>query len=152
MKNTFDRLSDKNSINYLITYSNYNYITDKGLFFTDFQSQSVPVIGELKTSYNFGESNSIMFIQIQCNYFENISIRSYAKLQDLFTKIGGVIKTFVLMGIIVNYLYSHSFTTIDNVFLNHKFKSSLTLGFQVESKNIEKIFISHKIVYSQGKN
>ncbi len=33
LKNTFDRLSDKNSINYLITISSIIYKTDLGLVF-----------------------------------------------------------------------------------------------------------------------
>lgn len=119
LKNIFDRLSDKNSINYLITYSNLVYKTDLGWIFNDYDIKNVPIIGELKNSYNFVEQDTIAFYQIQTNYFEFISIKSYVKIQDLLTKIGGVTKSLVLMGMMLNYLYSYSFDTIDNVLVNH---------------------------------
>jgi len=119
LMNNFDRLSYKNAINYLISYSSLIYSTDVGLIFNSLESTEYPIIGDFKTSYNFGESNTIAFIQIECNYFQVNYLRSYVKLQDLLTKIGGVVKSLVLFGNFFNYFYSYAFSTIDNVLSNH---------------------------------
>jgi len=119
LKNTFDRLSDKNSINYLITFSNAIYKTDTGSVFNSYYDFEYPIIGDFKTSYSFGERNIIAFFQMQTNYFQITYIRTFVKIQDLLSKIGGLYKTLVLLGMFLNYFYSHSFATIDNVYLNH---------------------------------
>jgi len=136
LKNNFDRLSNKNAINYLITYSNLIYKTDVGLIFNDYELNEFPIIGDFKTSYNFGEINTISFIQIQSNYFQITYIKSYVKIQDLLTKIGGVVKSLALFGMFLNYFYSYSFTTIDNVFLNHIY--TFASNNKYFNKNIKK--------------
>jgi hypothetical protein len=148
LKNTFDRLSDKNSINYLITFSSLEYITDTGLIFFNYERKAIPIIRDFKNTNHFGENKVIAFFQIQTNNFQITNIRSYVKIQDLLSKIGGVCKTLVLLGMFLNYFYSHSFATIDNVYLNH-FNSFDDKGQDPDSKSNNQIILKKDINFKK---
>jgi len=154
LRNNFDRLSDKSSINYLINFSNYIYKTDKGLIFNQYEIINAPIIGDFKNSYNFGETNVIAFFQLQCNSFEITNIRSYLKLQDILTKIGGIVKCLMLIGMFINYFYSQAFSTFENVFEFHK--NSFPTYIEIsKSKNLNSKHESLKKIfgfYRQSEN
>jgi len=63
-KNTFDRISDKNAISYLVSYQKLLFLDDLGLIFDNSKTIEIPKLYEIKTTYNFGEDNLIAFFQI----------------------------------------------------------------------------------------
>lgn len=119
LKNNFDRLSNRFKMNYIITYSTNFYNNDLGWIFPSIYVTKFPTIEDFKISQLFGDKENIIQIQLQNSPIKYIYRRSYIKIQDILTKIGGCIKALLLMGMGLNYFYSYSFSIIDNVKDNH---------------------------------
>ena len=90
LKDIFDRVSDRNSINYQISYNVLNFINDHGMIFEDLSYSDFAKINEVKISYNFGDDKRIAFFQIYKINYSDTYRRNYPKLQDLLTKVGGL--------------------------------------------------------------
>lgn len=118
-KDVFDRISDKNSVNYLIAYSKLSFENDEGLILNEYNSRNFTVIHEIKNSYYFGESELIVFFQLFKINYNDVYQRQYPKIHDLVTKIGGFIKALSLLGYFLYYIYLKPFRIFHQLSSSH---------------------------------
>jgi hypothetical protein len=85
------------------------FYDDNGLIFHSNDAKEVPKIGDMNTMYVFDEKQTMAQIILEGPNFCDVYQRSYAKAQDLLTRIGGLIKALKLIYYFLNYLFSKAF-------------------------------------------
>jgi hypothetical protein len=89
-----------------VMYAYYNQVkvsTDQGLIFTSKNDEKT-----FQSDYMFNDVNMltdeiIYHVYIMSSYSQRIYYRQYMKLQELLANIGGISKSFLLLGIIITY-------------------------------------------------
>jgi len=159
-KDTFDRMSDKNAISYSISYQKLLFLDDLGLVFDNSNEMEIAKLYEVKTTYNFGEDNLIAFFQIFTINVNDICKRSYLKLQNLMTNIGGFIKSIKILGYLLYYIYYQAFKNIDQVLNSHRSsviyylnnKEIKNLNNNTENSKVKLNFNMSPQSFERGKN
>lgn len=88
------------------------YRTDQGYILEDFFSESffkVTKIDEiLYSNYAFKYKEPLITFRINANKIKDIYFRKYYKIQNLIAELGGLLKSFFLMALILNYFNNHA--------------------------------------------
>jgi len=123
-----DIISDEQTgLNYIIYYHELEFENDNGLIFDNTERINVFKIFNIKNSFDFSNDNKIAFIQIELANNMNVYNRTYPKIQDVLTKLGGFINGINIIGYMLYYFYFRAFRIIDLIIENHFQALNLTL-------------------------
>ncbi len=118
-RDVYNYLSANDGLIYVIAYSDFSFKSDTGFLFTNYVNVNFPMISDIKNSYSFEENKIFAFINFQGFRLAESYQRTYSKIQDILTKVGGLIKAMTLIGISINYIFSKPFFIINNILDNH---------------------------------
>jgi hypothetical protein len=151
----FQTISAENGLIFYVSIEELNFSTDKGLIFHDYIIDRIPKITDVRPMYIFGERTTIAEIIIEGTSFGDIYNRSYAKAQDLLTRIGGLIKALSILGYFINFLYCKAFFIVESFNLHHQIIERVQQQNDIESmnmKSLEVIRFSHKNLVENYRN
>jgi len=147
-RDVYNYLSGNYGLIYVIAYSDFLFKSDTGFLFPIYYEWNRPMISDIKNSYSFGEKDMFAFINFQGFKLAQSYQRTYSKIQDILTKVGGLIKALTLIGFAINYVFSRPFFIINNILDNHNLMKihqiSKAYNFPKENEKNNKnlIFIS----------
>lgn len=100
----------------LLFYSEIDYYTDIGLVFTSYKKEKLFYIDKPSINYFEGQSrgNQILDLVFELKQLGNLHRRSYTKIQDVITNIGGIIKALLIIGNFVSQFFSKMQYEIDS--------------------------------------
>ena len=119
-RDVYNYLSSHDGLIYVIAYGDFKFQTDAGLILQSYDQMKIPMVSEIKNSYSFGQDQIFAFINIQGFKLAQNYLRSYSKIQDILTKVGGLIRALTLIGVGLNYIFSKPFVIINDILQNHK--------------------------------
>jgi len=123
------------SLDYYINYNKLKFQDDNGLILEDIQTKDVLKIFNIKNIFYYKSSNIIASIQFEITTQMNKIFRTYPKIQEILTKIGGFINAINILGFLLYYLYYKAFRIIDLVIENH----FGAFEFTIKSSNLKKV-------------
>ncbi len=117
----FNTISSSNGLILTTLYQSMTFKTDIGSLLQDFDVKEVPMIAQVKTMYSFDETEIVASLRIQGYKYGDIYIRTYSKLQDVLTRMGGLINGLMIIGFVINYMFSNSLYVIESYLNDHRF-------------------------------
>jgi len=120
-RDVYNYLSANDGLIYVIDYSDFLFKSDTGFLIPSYTNWNIPMVSDIKNSYSFGESQMFAFINFQGFKLAESYQRSYSKIQDILTKVGGLIKALTLIGFAINWIFSKPFFIINNIIDNHNY-------------------------------
>lgn len=127
-RDVYNYLSSNDGLIYVIAYSDFMFKSDTGFMYPSFTTWNIPMISDIKNSYSFGEEDMFAFINFQGFKLAQTYQRSYSKIQDILTKVGGLIKALTMIGFSINYIFSKPFFIIDNILEAHNLQKPIKLA------------------------
>ena len=118
-RDVWNYLSTTNGLIYIIAYADFKFQTDIGLLFQNYDEINIPMISDVKNSFSFRQNINFAIVTFQGFDLAQKYLRSYSKIQDILTKVGGLVKALTLIGLTINYVFSKPFVLINNILENH---------------------------------
>ncbi len=109
LKDKVYTIGSRNQIDFFTQYRSMSLVTDNGFLLPNFEEEKVTAIADMFFSYTFNEDEIISTILLEGYQYGKKYDRSYMKIQDVITKLGGLYKGLLILAMIVNYFPSRSY-------------------------------------------
>lgn len=125
LRDIYTYTSSDNGVSIMINYGQLTFSTDTGSMFQNFESIVQPSISDVINLYSFGENDTFAILTVQGYNFGDNYYRSYSKLQDLITRIGGLFNGLTLISTLLVHFYSKAYYIIDGLKEHHNIYSNI---------------------------
>lgn len=149
LKEFYLSINNNLSLELVFSYTEIDYYTDKGLIFTSYNKEKLFYIEKPNINYYDGKSrgNKMLDFTFELRKLGQDQKRSYTKIQDVITNIGGIVKALMLVGHFVSQFFSimqyeiDSFLYYYNLIVENSSNSHNSNGGCIDSFN--KLFIKN---------